>query len=146
MKHLGEILKKHVETNHLVKGTVAKEAGISYNYLSTIFSKATLDAALWEKLCLASGLNPAVAFSDTNSDTTTPLSTKNTETTRLKELLAEKEKQLAEKERTITILLRQVDLLTPTNTPTTISPNATTNPNSHTPSEPTNTTNNAPQP
>jgi hypothetical protein len=120
MKRLGETLKNHIETNHLVKGTVAHDVGISYNYLSTIFNKPSLDMALWEKLCLATGLPPAVAFSDTpivyktNSD----LNAKSVngdaqiligaETAQLKELVAEKE-------RTIQILLKQVKMLEGTN-------------------------------
>ena len=53
MKHLGQLLKKHIETNNLKKRDVAVAAGISYNYLSTLFNKETMDC---------SGLNPAIAF------------------------------------------------------------------------------------
>lgn len=62
MKHLGQLLKEHIETNNIKKRDVANAAGITYNYLSTVFNKASLDCGLWEKLCAASGLNPAVAF------------------------------------------------------------------------------------
>lgn len=62
MKHLGQLLKKHIETNHLKKRDVASAADISYNYLSTLFNRETMDCALWEKLCAGSGLNPATAF------------------------------------------------------------------------------------
>lgn len=62
MKHLGQVLKKHIETNHLKKRDIANAAGISYNYLSTIFNRPSMDCALWDKLCAASGLNPASGF------------------------------------------------------------------------------------
>ncbi len=62
MKHLGQLLKKHIETNNLKKRDVAVAAGISYNYLSTLFNKETMDCSLWEKLCAGAGLNPAIAF------------------------------------------------------------------------------------
>ena len=62
MKHFGAILKKHIETNGLKKGEIANAAGITYNYLSTIFNKNSIDAALMEKLCIASGLSPMLVF------------------------------------------------------------------------------------
>ena len=62
MKHLGQLLKKHIETNNLKKRDVSAAAGMTSNYLSTLFNKETMDCELWEKLCLASGINPAVAF------------------------------------------------------------------------------------
>ncbi len=62
MKHLGQLLKKHIETNNIKKRDVSAAAGITSNYLSTLFNKETMDCELWEKLCLASGINPAVAF------------------------------------------------------------------------------------
>lgn len=62
MKHLGQLLKKHIEANNLKKRDVANAVGITYNYLSTVFNKESLDCALWEKLCHATGLNPATAF------------------------------------------------------------------------------------
>ena len=63
MEHLGQTLKNHIEINHLKKSEIAKSVGISYNYLSTLFNKSTMDCALWEKLCMATGLNPSIAFS-----------------------------------------------------------------------------------
>ncbi len=62
MKHLGQLLKKHIETNNIKKRDVSAAAGITSNYLSTLFNKESMDCELWEKLCLASGINPAVAF------------------------------------------------------------------------------------
>lgn len=62
MKHLGQLLKKHIETNNIKKRDVANAAGISFNYLSTLFNKPSMDCELWEKLCAATRLNPATAF------------------------------------------------------------------------------------
>lgn len=62
MKHLGQLLKKHIETNNIKKRDVANAAGISFNYMSTLFNKQSMDCELWEKLCAATGLNPATAF------------------------------------------------------------------------------------
>ncbi|MDE6629613.1 MAG: helix-turn-helix domain-containing protein [Muribaculaceae bacterium] len=62
MKHLGQLLKKHIETNNLKKRDVSAAAGITSNYLSTLFNKESMDCELWEKLCRATGINPAVAF------------------------------------------------------------------------------------
>lgn len=62
MKHLGQLLKKHVETNNLKKRDVADAVGITSNYLSTLFTRESMDCELWEKLCKATGINPAVAF------------------------------------------------------------------------------------
>ena len=64
MKPIGPILKRYIEENSLKKTEIAEKVGITYNYLSTIFHKDTLDAALLEKLCVATGLNP-IAFFET---------------------------------------------------------------------------------
>ena len=43
MKPVGPIIKRYIEDNKMVKTQVAKKLGISYNYLSTIFLKETID-------------------------------------------------------------------------------------------------------
>lgn len=62
MKHLGQLLKNHIEANNLKKRDISDAVGITSNYLSTLFNKETMDCALWEKLCRATGINPALAF------------------------------------------------------------------------------------
>ncbi len=62
MKPIGPIIKKYIEERKMVKGEVAKKVGITYNYLSTIFQKDTLDAAMLERLCVATGLHPMTFF------------------------------------------------------------------------------------
>lgn len=116
MKHIGKTLKEHIESHKLVKGEVAKQVGISYNYLSTIFKRPTVDAALLEKLCVATGLHPSVMFdipeeiNSTFKDIWAQTIVGNAqvqinENENLRELLAEKDRMIAEKERTIQILL-----------------------------------------
>ena len=62
MKHLGQLLKNHIEANNLKKRDISDAVGITSNYLSTLFNKETMDCELWEKLCRATGINPALAF------------------------------------------------------------------------------------
>ena len=119
MKPIGEILKKHIEAKHLKKGEIAKIAGISYNYLSTIFKQKSCDAGLLERLYVAAGLNPGVVFdvpdeaSNTPEGYTAPAAPANDN---IRELLADKERLIAEKERTIQLLTRLLDDKLGTNT------------------------------
>lgn len=118
MKHIGQILKKHIEDNHLKKGQIATAAGISYNYLSTIFKQPTCDAALLERLYVAAGLHPAMVFevpehvnknfSDIMAQTILGnASVQINQNENLRELLSDKERIIAEKERIIQILMGQ---------------------------------------
>lgn len=116
MRHIGQLLKKHIEDNHLKKGQIAAQAGISYNYLSTIFKQPSCDADLLERLYVAAGIHPAIvfdvpeqvtkSFSDIMAQTILGnASVQINQSENLRELLAEKERIIAEKERTIQILL-----------------------------------------
>lgn len=116
MKHVGQLLKKHIEDNHLKKKEIAEAAGISYNYLSTIFKNASCDAALLEKLYVAAGLHPAVVFDVPESVTKQfsdimaqailgNASVQITNNDSLRDLLVEKDRVIAEKERVIQLLL-----------------------------------------
>ena len=120
MKHIGKLLKKHIEDNHLKKGQIAAQAGISYNYLSTIFKQPSCDADLLERLYVAAGLHPAIVFdvpeqvnkhfSDIMAQTILGnASVQINQNENLRELLAEKERIIAEKERTIQILMGNTD-------------------------------------
>ncbi len=64
MKPIGPTIKKYIEDNGLKKGEIANDVGISYNYLSTIFNKTSIDASLLERICVAIKLHPAVFFDD----------------------------------------------------------------------------------
>lgn len=119
MKHIGQLLKKHIEDNHIRKREVAEAAGISYNYLSTIFKQSTCDAGLLERLFVAAGLHPAIVFdvpeqvskkySDIIAQTILGnASVQINQNENLRELLTEKERIIAEKERTIQILMKNI--------------------------------------
>lgn len=121
MKHIGSILKEYIEKNGLKKGEVANKVGITYNYLSTIFKQPSCDAALLEKLYVAVGLNPGIVFDipEGLSINSSEVYAKNfigrasvsmgtSET--MKALIDEKDKLIAEKERTIQLLLAQVNI------------------------------------
>ncbi len=109
MKHLGQLIKNHIEANKLVKKEVAVKVGISPTYLSTLFNEESMDCRLYERICHTIGLHPAVGFdemlpgvkvlSDIKAETVIgPATVTISETKALQDLLAEKE-------RTIQILL-----------------------------------------
>lgn len=121
MKHIGSLLKDHIEKNHLKKGDIAAAAGITYNYLSTIFKQASCDANLLERLYVAAGLHPAVVFDVPEQVTKnfsdivahTQLGNASVQINHpsgLYELLEAKERIIEEKERTIQILMANAGL------------------------------------
>lgn len=130
MRPIGPILKEHIEENKLAKTKIAEKVGITYNYLSTIFHKETLDASLLEKLCVATGLHPmtfyeygedgAIAYySDIQARTKigsaeVKINHNGADFDRAladkERIIEEKERLLQEKERTIRILMRQAGL------------------------------------
>lgn len=130
MKPIGPILKRYIEENALKKVEIAEKVGITYNYLSTIFHKETLDAGLLERLCVATGLSPMVFFetgnegenvhySDIHAKTqigsaAVNINHNNKETEALikdkERIITEKERLLEEKERTIRILMAASNL------------------------------------
>ena len=124
MKHVGQILKKHIESHHLKKGEIATAAGISYNYLSSIFKQESCDARLLEKLYVAAGIHPAVVFdvpeqvSKNYSDIVAQTllgdaSVQITQNENLRELLEAKEQIIQEKERMIQLLLANKGITDP---------------------------------
>jgi DNA-binding Xre family transcriptional regulator len=103
MKHAGELIKNHIETNKLVKKNVAESVGITPTYLSSLFKEESMDCALLEKICHTIGMNPAVVFdtpgagaqmlSDIKASTVIgPATVTIGETKALQDLLAEKER------------------------------------------------------
>ncbi len=121
MRPIGPILKEYIEEKKLAKTKIAEKVGITYNYLSTIFHKNTLDATLLEKLCVATGLHPMTFYeygedgniayySDIKANTgigsaAVHINHNSSETEKLKALIEEKNKLIEEKERTIQILM-----------------------------------------
>lgn len=122
MKHIGATLKAHIENNGLKKGKIAEAAGISYNYLSTIFKQDSCDAELLERLYTAAGLSPCVVFDGyeephtTNSEIAPAIPQESSFINQEQEhnadaLLAEREKVIAEKERIIIEKERTIQIL-----------------------------------
>lgn len=122
MKHIGKTLKEHIEKHHLVKGKVALRAGITYNYLSTIFHQESVQAKLLEKLCIGAGIHPSAFFdtpddiSKNYSDISSAIVMDNAslqigENEALRDLLSEKERIIAEKERIIEEKERLIQIL-----------------------------------
>lgn len=122
MKHIGKLLKKHIEDNHIKKGQVAEQAGISYNYLSTIFKRESCDAGLLEKLYVAAGLYPGMVFDVPKQTCENPADSKThtnigdtsmliTQNGYLRESLADKERIIADKERIIEEKERIIQIL-----------------------------------
>ena len=124
MKHIGQLLKDHIEKNHIKKRDVADAVGITYNYLSTIFKQESCDAKLMEKLFVTVGLHPAVAFDvpeqmtksfcDIAANTVLGNATVQiTQAENMRELLEAKERIIEEKERTIQILMSRTGISMP---------------------------------
>lgn len=134
MKPIGPIIKKYIEERGMKKGEVANAVGITYNYLSTIFQKNSVDATMLEKLCVATGLHPMTFFETGDKGETAHYSDIHARTqignasvsigdSALERILEEKDKLIAEKnrlieekERTIRILLLQAGIDDGTNT------------------------------
>ena len=130
MKPIGPILKRYIEDNKMVKTQVAKKLGISYNYLSTIFLKESIDAGFLERICVVLGLHPMTFFeygkegeTVSYSDIKAKANVGNAEVNinhnsadhdralaDKERIIEEKERLLQEKERTIRILMRQAGL------------------------------------
>ena len=124
MKHIGSLLKEHIERNGMKKGEIAAAAGISYNYLSTIFKQDTIQADLLERLFVAAGLHPAVVFdvpeqvsknfsdivAQTRKGNASVLMNQSPDMTKL---LEAKDNIIREKERTIQILLTHAGVKIP---------------------------------
>lgn len=64
MKHVGQLIKKHIEDHRLVKRKVAEQLGCTYNYLSSVYKKETLNMSFYDEICKVIGLDPALAFED----------------------------------------------------------------------------------
>lgn len=62
MKHVGSILKTHIESCGIPKQNVAAEVGIAYNYLSAIFNKPSIKSDLLEKFCKVLHISPLMFF------------------------------------------------------------------------------------
>ena len=112
MKNIGSELSKIIKGKNLIKKIVAKDAGITPVYLSAILHKESINAELLERICKAVGISPAYFFDDYVGD---GYSIGDVNTTAIKGAASANISQgeidllksmLAEKERTIKILMR----------------------------------------
>lgn len=118
MLHIGNEIKKAIEENHLVKQDVAEKLGVSPTYLTRMFKLEDMRCSSLDKVCKVIGLSAAHIFEQESAvnvqnvsansligDARAELNITPGEVATLRELLAEKE-------RTIQILLQQIGTIT----------------------------------
>ena len=64
MLPIGPTLEKFIHERRLVKKIIAEKAGITPAYLAQVLKKDTLDCLLFEKLCNAIEVSPLEFFAD----------------------------------------------------------------------------------
>lgn len=117
MLHIGNEIKKVIESNHLVKQEVAAQLGVTPTYLTRMFHLGDMKCSSLDKVCKVIGLSAAHIFEQAEQvqvqnvsansligDAKAELNVTPGEVATLRELLAEKE-------RTIQILLSQIGTL-----------------------------------
>lgn len=118
MLHIGSEIKKVIEENHLVKQDVAQKLGVTPTYLTRMFKLEDMRCSSLDKVCKVIGLSAAHIFEQNEQvqvqnvsansligDAKAELNITPGEVATLRELLAEKE-------RTIQILLQQIGTIT----------------------------------
>ncbi len=111
MLHIGHELRRIIEAKRLVKKDIASQIGVTPTYVSQILQKESIDCALLDKLCKIIGVPAGHFFGDSigHNETNATSIIGNTQVAvgaTLGEMAALRE-LLAEKERTIQILLAQ---------------------------------------
>ena len=114
MLHIGSEMKKVIESNHLEKQSVARELGVSPTYLARMFNLADMKCSTLDRVCKVLGLSAAHIFEQDSTvnvqnvsanavigPATAEVNITPGEVSTLRDLLAEKE-------RTIQILLAQI--------------------------------------
>lgn len=114
MLHIGSEIKKVIEENHLVKQDVAEKLGVTPTYLTRMFKLEDMRCSSLDKVCKVIGLSAAHIFEQNEQvqvqnvsansligDAKAELNITPGEVATLRELLAEKE-------RTIQILMAQI--------------------------------------
>lgn len=118
MLHIGNEIKKVIEQNHLVKQEVAEKLGVTPTYLTRMFHLEDMKCSSLDRVCKVIGLSAAHIFEQESQvnvqnvsantvigPATAELNVTPGEVATLRELLAEKE-------RTIQILLGKIGTLT----------------------------------
>lgn len=112
MLHIGHELRRIIEAKHLVKKEIASQIGVTPTYVSQILQKESIDCALLDRLCKIIGV-PASHFFGENTvhneaNATTLIGNAQAAAGASANELATLRELLAEKERTIQILLAQI--------------------------------------
>ena len=114
MLHIGNEIKKVIEENHLVKQEVAEKLGVSPTYLARMFNLEDMKCSSLDKVCKVIGLSAAHIFeqesqvSVKNVSANTVIGDARTEVNVTPGEMATLRELLAEKERTIQILMAQI--------------------------------------
>lgn len=112
MKHIGKELKNIIESRQLMKKAIAEQLDFTPTNLSAIFKKASIDCDLLDRICRVIQVPPSYFFDEpgsvNNVNATTVIGNAQAAVGASATELATLRELLAEKERTIQILLAQV--------------------------------------
>ncbi len=114
MLHIGNEIKKIIESNHLVKQDVAEQLGVTPTYLARMFNQSDMKCSSLDKVCKVIGLSAAHIFEQESLVNVQNVSANSIIGNAKAELnvtpgeVATLRELLDEKERTIRILLAQI--------------------------------------
>lgn len=114
MLHIGHEIKNVIESNHLVKQDIAEQLGVSPTYLARMFNMEDMKCSSLDKVCKVIGLSAAHIFEQEGSVSVQNISAKSVTGAAHAEVnvtpgeVATLRELLAEKERTIQILLGKI--------------------------------------
>lgn len=117
MLHIGHEIKNAIESNHLVKQEVAEQLGVSPTYLARMFNMEDMKCSSLDRVCKVIGLSAARIFeqegsvSVQNVTANTVIGPAKAELNVTPGEVATLRELLAEKERTIQILLGKIGTL-----------------------------------
>ena len=114
MLHIGNEIKKAIESNHLVKQDVAEQLGVSPTYLARMFNQNDMKCSMLDRVSKVTGLSVSHIFeqegqvSVQNVSANSVIGNAKAEVNVAPGEVATLRELLAEKERTIQILMAQI--------------------------------------
>lgn len=114
MLHIGNEIKKVIESNHLVKQDVAERLGVSPTYLARMFNQNDMKCSMLDRVSKVIGLSVSHIFeqegqvSVQNVSANSVIGNAKAEVNVTPREVATLRELLAEKERTIQILMAQI--------------------------------------
>ena len=114
MLHIGNEIKKAIESNHLVKQDVAEQLGVSPTYLARMFNQNDMKCSMLDRVSKVIGLSVSHIFeqegqvSVQNVSANSVIGNAKAEVNVTPGEVATLRELLAEKERTIQILMAQI--------------------------------------